>query len=149
MRRAANIRRARANDRTAIFGLMEDSHREATFPMPAIDRDRCMAHIDGCVSQGFAAVAVAGEFVVGALLGAETGFWFSREKRVSDVFTYVLPAHRKSGIGLALYRSFRDWAHERGAKIMLGQLTGVEPERMEKLFDRFGLKKMGSTYIEV
>jgi len=144
-----DLRPAKTGDRLAIYALMEMSHGSAAYAMAPMDPAKCIAHIDGCMREGFAMVGDVNDEVVGCLLGAENAPWFSSQKRASDLFTYVDPDYRRTGLGLRLYRAFRAWAHERNLKVSLGQLTGVETERMERLFERFGLTKMGASYIEV
>src|SRR5690242_14827689 len=103
---------------------MERAHGEAAYRMPAIDRDKCMAHIEGCMGEGFAAVVVRDGQIIGTMLGVVTDLWFSGERRASDLFTYVQPDQRHGGVGLRLYRMFRQWAHRRGTKIMHSQISG-------------------------
>src|SRR5437764_4504046 len=128
---------------------MECADREA-IGLPRMDEAKCLAHIDGCIREGFALLVEAGEFLapVGTLLGVRYEMWFRREPIASDLFTYVLPEWRRKGVGLTLYRRFRSWRKEHGLKLCLGQVSGIEVERMEKLFAHLGMRKAGATYFE-
>jgi hypothetical protein len=62
--------------------------------------------------------------VIGAFAGNVSSFWFSAEPIACETFTYVLPEARRSGAGLALYRTFLRWPKKLGHSAVLA--NGLE-----------------------
>jgi GNAT superfamily N-acetyltransferase len=85
--------------------------------------------------------------VVGAFVANVTSFWFSSEPVACEVFTYVLPEARRSGAGVALYRTFLRWAKKLGHRAVLANSCGLDNERLERVFAKLGLLKMGSQWM--
>ena len=143
------IREVTAADYGPLFLLMKEAHEESITRFVPVDWGKCLGWICKCRDEGFAMVAEKDGEVIGAMLGHKEAPWFSEQEYAVDVFTFVSKAHRGTGAGLKLYRTFLRWAHENETPVFIGQNSGVQVERVEKIFGHLGLTKCGSVFIEV
>lgn len=96
---------------------------------------------------GFAYVAEHGEKLTGILIGIADHLWFSEDRYATDLLFYS----ERPGDGLKMLRKFVEWAWTtpRVVEITMGQSSGIDIERMDALYARAGLTKVGSMYAMV
>lgn len=67
----------------------------------------------------------------------------------TEMFWYVKPEYRKGIAPLKLLQYYEAWAIEKGAKrIMMVCLTLLQNNRLTKLYDRYGYKKIETHFIK-
>ena len=82
---------------------------------------------------------------IGGLFGCD---WWSDEKYLSDLWFFVSKKHRKSRAGLMLGKTFINYAKSVNMSVRLGHVFSGDIERKDKFFERLGLEKDGSIYVE-
>ena len=100
------------------------------------------------VEQGGVGDAMAENEITGSIGGITTSDWWSSEPLLSDVWFYVSPLHRKSRSALILIKTFIKIAKDAKLKIRLGHIYSGDIERKDKFYEKLGLVKAGSTYVE-
>ena len=97
----------------------------------------------------FCVVDVREGLMVGFFLGHICRYFFSQAKASYDLAFYVTPEFRGSSSVVQLINAYETWAKSRGVKqIYLGQSTGVDMEKTDRLFNRLGYTKLGSTVVK-
>ena len=74
--------------------------------------------------------------------------WWSEEKYLADSWFYVFPDSRKSNIAKNLIIDFMKIAKEAKLKIRLGHVFSGDIDRKDKFYEKLGLVKAGSIYME-
>lgn len=73
--------------------------------------------------------------------------WASDDLVAHDFALYVVPENRGSRLGLNMIKMYNQWANANGAKIaMLGASTGIDGDRVSKLFEHVGFNNIGGLY---
>jgi GNAT superfamily N-acetyltransferase len=70
------------------------------------------------------------------------------EPLLADMWFYVSPLHRKSRAAFILIKSFIKIAKDANLKIRLGHIYSGDMVRKDKFYEKLGLVKAGSTYVE-
>jgi GNAT superfamily N-acetyltransferase len=85
--------------------------------------------------------------LLGALFMKE---FFTGRFMAMEQFWFVRGSHRKSGIGLRLFKAFEAEAARRGAETnWAGSNQWHDPELMDRLYKRLGYKRWGATYRKI
>jgi ribosomal protein S18 acetylase RimI-like enzyme len=129
------IRRARPTDAAAIAGLLHDFNREYDEPTPPVGTlaARCEELLEG----GAITVLLAGEPPLGlAVLRVRPALWDGGEEAYLQEL-YVVPAHRRGGIGTALMAATIAAAREAGATT-LDLNTGETDTGARALYEKLG-----------
>lgn len=72
---------------------------------------------------------------------------FSDEKATHDIFLFIEPEWRSFQNAGKAYKMYKDWAVERGAKLIGASHTaGYESDAMDLLLRRYGFERIGATY---
>ena len=87
--------------------------------------------------------------IVGSIAGIANSYWWSDEKSLRDLWFYVRPENRKSSIAIKLVKNFIYSGNSAKLKIKLGHVFSGDIERKDKFFERLGLTKAGSLYVEI
>ena len=121
-------------------------HKETPYAGVPIDIQACGQTLGQCVSSAFGIALVAehdGE-ITGLMMGAAVPLWFSRKRYVTDFITYA----ETPGDGLRMIRQFVQWAWSipMVVEITLAQSSGIDIERAGLIYERLGLKRVGSLY---
>lgn len=129
---------------------MQEAHLLSIYKDIPLSDEKCRRTIATIVSSPtqFAYVAEKENEVCGVLLGVVDEWIWSRKKEASDVFFYVNDKCRGSGYFLA--KKFLEWAGDRSDVKLIGMAnsSGIgDSERVEKLFKRLGLKRVGGIYL--
>ena len=75
--------------------------------------------------------------------------WWSEEKHLGDLWFYVTPEARKSNAAFELVREFKKVGQKADIPVRLGHVFSKDLERKDKFFQRLGLQKAGSVFLEV
>ncbi len=143
------IRNAMGADMPQLMALGKRLHGKSPYPDVPIDIQTCGATLGQCINSafGFAMVAVHDGKITGFMLGAAVPLWFSRKRSATDFITYA----ETPGDGMRMLRTFVRWAWsiDNVVEITLAQSSGIDVERSAKLYERLGLKRVGSLYTAV
>ena len=86
--------------------------------------------------------------LTGSIGGCTTTDWWASEKYLADSWFYVYPDNRKSDIAKNLITDFIKIGKEANMKVRLGHIFSGDLDRKDKFYERLGLVKAGSTYVE-
>lgn len=92
----------------------------------------------------------AGE-VVGGFVGGVAEMWFSSEsKAMYDYALFIRPDKRAGRLAIRLIAEAFKQAKEKGAvEALLTNSTGVQPERVEKLYQYMEMTRVGGMYFKL
>ncbi len=143
------IRNAQVADLPRLLALGKRLHNKSPYPDVPIDVLTCGATLGQCINSafGFAMVAMHKGKITGFMLGAAVPLWFSKKRSATDFITYA----ETPGDGYRMLKTFVRWAWsiENVVEITLAQSSGIDVERSAKLYERLGLKRVGSLYTAV
>ena len=86
--------------------------------------------------------------IAGSIGGMETSDWWSSDIFIADLFFFVYKEHRQSKIATRLIKSFLKIARDADVRVKLGHVYTGDGERKDKFYERLGLSKVGSLYME-
>ena len=142
------VRRAFANDISALYAMLREMHSNTELEVSPIDDYKLLNKINEIVHKGLVLVSYEGNEITGSIAGIRISDWWSSEPILSDIWFYVSPLHRKSRSALMLIKTFIKIAKDAKVKIRLGHIYSGDIERKDKFYEKLGLVKAGSTYVE-
>ena len=142
------VRRAVANDISALYAMLREMHSNTELEVSPIDDYKLLNKINEIVHKGLVLVSYEGNEITGSIAGIRISDWWSSEPILSDIWFYVSPLHRKSRSALMLIKAFIKIAKDAKVKIRLGHIYSGDIERKDKFYEKLGLVKAGSTYVE-
>jgi|TARA_B110000977_G_C10913195_1_gene430105 GNAT superfamily N-acetyltransferase len=142
------VRRAFANDISALYAMLREMHSNTELEVSPIDDYKLLNKINEIVHKGLVLVSYEGNEITGSIAGIRISDWWSSEPILSDIWFYVSPLHRKSRSALMLIKAFIKIAKDAKVKIRLGHIYSGDIERKDKFYEKLGLVKAGSTYVE-
>lgn len=140
------LRAATLDDADAIYDLLMGFYAENGVGKlyPAGVRQKIAALCDP--SNGMIVCAILGGRIVGCM-GIELRRWFwSEQWTLAEVWTYVMPAARRSSAALRMLKEANAIAERYGVPFIFGVFTPVDTNRKKRLFSRFG-REFGATYV--
>jgi len=143
------IRKANALDISAITYMLSVMHKETELYVPTINSYKLVDKVNNIIHNGMVLVATEGNQLQGSIGGTISTDWWSDEQYLSDLWFYVYKDHRKSNIAKNLIADFIKIGKEAKMKIRLGHIFSGDLDRKDKFYERLGLVKAGSTYVEV
>jgi GNAT superfamily N-acetyltransferase len=144
------IRTAVNSDLPALVEMGDAMLAESRNSFPDIEPDRVakqigMAH--DFPSMVLFSVAEINDRLVGFVTGFAGDYTWSTKRRAACDLLFLRDESRSVAKALALLDHYKTWAKEQGAlKAMAGNMTGMEPELMGRLFEMAGFTRMGATY---
>ena len=142
------IRLATVEDLSEIYMMLNVMHSETIEGTSPIDSEKLTSAINNALHKGVVIVFDVNGKIAGSIAGMETSDWWSSEKYLADMWFFVYKEHRKSNIAAKLIKSFMQIAREAEIKIKLGHVYSGDGERKDKFYERLGLSKVGSLYME-
>ena len=143
------IRKASVLDISAITYMLNTMHKETELYVSTINTFKMVNKINEIIHTGIVLVAIQDNKLVGSIGGTTSSDWWSEEKHLSDLWFYVYKDARKSDIAKNLITDFIKIGKEAKLKIRLGHIFSGDVDRKDKFYERLGLVKAGSTYVEV
>ena len=144
------IRRAGVLDISAIIALLIEMHNGTDVPASKIHSEKMVNKITETIHRGIGFVSLNDNNVIeGSIGGLVASDWWSDEKYLGDLWFYVTPEARKSNAAFELVRNFKKVGKEAGVPVRLGHVFSKDLERKDKFFERLGLQKAGSVFLEV
>jgi hypothetical protein len=138
------------SDFTQVLALGQRLHELSRFSFLPFEPARVRRLFDLHIAQprkrcGF--IAHRGSVSVGILAGRVETYTFCDELVASDEIFFVDPARCGGWAAVRLFKAFRSWAVEVGAReLHLATATGIEPERTGRFFGHFDLRPIGALY---
>ena len=143
------IRKASVLDISAITYMLNTMHKETELNVSTINTFKLVNKVNEIIHTGIVLVAIKDNKLVGSIGGTTSSDWWSEEKHLSDLWFYVYKDARKSDIAKNLITDFIKIGKEAKLKIRLGHIFSGDVDRKDKFYERLGLVKAGSTYVEV
>jgi N-acetylglutamate synthase-like GNAT family acetyltransferase len=144
------IRRAGVLDISAIIALLIEMHNGTDVPASKIHSEKMVNKITETIHRGIGFVSLNDKNVIeGSIGGLVASDWWSDEKYLGDLWFYVTPEARKSNAAFELVRNFKRIGKEAKIPVRLGHVFSKDLERKDKFFERLGLQKAGSVFLEV
>ena len=142
------VRRAVASDISAIYAMLKEMHGNTKLEVAPIDDYKLLNKINEVIHKGLVLVSYKDNEITGSIAGTTTSDWWSIEPFLADMWFYVSPLHRKSRAAFILIKSFIKIAKDANLKIRLGHFYSGDMVRKDKFYEKLGLVKAGSTYVE-
>jgi len=143
------IRKAQTGDLTELLALGKKLQVLSPYAAVPLDILTCGQTLGQCISNafGFAVVAVHEGKITGFMMGAAVPLWFSKKRSASDIVTYA----ETPGDGYRMISRFVKWAWSvpNVIEITLAQSSGIDVERTGALYERVGMKRVGSIFTAV
>ncbi|WP_439587493.1 GNAT family N-acetyltransferase [Hydrogenophaga sp.] len=140
------IRPANALDLPVLLDLGERMHAESPrFSRLTFSRARLHDTLRGLLDSpaGFLWVAEHAQ-VIGGMAGIIGPHWASDDLVATDLALFIDERQRGGMSTVRLVAQYRQWARERGARIVqVGVTTGVQTEQTARLYERLGLARCG------
>jgi|TARA_B100000900_G_C20377371_1_gene633001 purine-nucleoside phosphorylase len=144
------IRRAGILDISAIAALLLEMHNGTDIPTSKINSEKMISKISEAIHKGVCFISLNDENVIeGSIGGLVASDWWSEEKHLGDLWFYVTPEARKSNAAFELVREFKKVGQKVNIPVRLGHVFSKDLERKDKFFQRLGLQKAGSVFLEV
>ena len=143
------IRKANVLDISGLIYMLNTMHKETELNVPTINSFKLVNKVNEVLHSGIILVAVEENKLLGSIGGMVSTDWWGDEKHLSDLWYYVYPDQRKSDVAKNLITDFIKIGKEAKMKIRLGHIFSGDLERKDKFYERLGLVKAGSTYVEV
>ncbi len=143
------IRRASPFDITAILGMLLEMHQGTELETPKINSEKMVAKVNEVIHRGVVFVALDEKNnLIGSVGGMVGQDWWSEEKFLADNWFYVSPDHRKTPAALNLIKNFIKSANDAKLPVRLGHIFSGDLERKDKFFEKLGMTKAGSVFVE-
>ena len=144
------VRQATLADLLALGEFAKEYREEAAmFSRFPVDYDRLMKNLAGTVvsPEGYLGVLIVDGKIAGALWGCLIELPWSNAKMAQDAILFVSKEYR--GNGKLLLENWERWAKKSGAEaVCISTASGLETERVCKLYERMGFKPTGHTFFK-
>tara|TARA_Y100000114_G_scaffold28845_1_gene24630 strand:+ start:1486 stop:1923 length:438 start_codon:yes stop_codon:yes gene_type:complete len=142
------VRRATLFDVSTLAAMLFEMHKNTEIKTSKINPEKLIGKINEAIHRGVVLIAHENNIAVGSIAGMTACDWWSDEKYFSDLWFYVKPESRKSKAASLLVTSFIKIGNEAKLPIRLGHIFSGDLDRKDKFFERLGLSKAGSVYVE-
>lgn len=143
------IRPATLEDIPTMLALGRVMHQESIYAPYDFDDDKVIEMFTALISTQFGIALVAEQegVVIGGFIGVVQKHWFGNDTQASDIALFIAPEHRGGRTGLMLIKAYVQAALNKGAKqVLLANSTGVQTDRVAKLFESFGFQRRGFVF---
>jgi len=121
-------------------------HKESGYSVIEYSREKIQAILVNAVilPDVLGLVVEDDDGIYGLMVAFISEHWCSTDRIAYDFGLYIKSEKRGGMAAIRMIRYYKKWAEERGAKmISLGTSTGVNTERVSRLYERLGFKKVG------
>ena len=133
---------------SAITAMLVEMHNNAEIKLTKLNTEKLVNKINEALHKGIIFVVHDKNNIVGSMGGVIVSDWWSDETHLSDLWFYVSPTSRKSNAAMLLVKNFIKLSKEAKLTVRLGHVFSGDVERKDKFFERLGLIKAGSVYVE-
>ena len=142
------IRLATVEDLSDLYMMLQVMHSETIDGTSPIDSEKLTSAINNALHRGVVVVAEIDNKIVGSIGGMETSDWWSDKLYLADLWFFVYKEHRKSRAALRLVRSFLEIGRDAKMSVKLGHIYSGDIDRKDNFYERLGMAKVGSLYME-
>lgn len=141
------IRPATNDDIPEIVELGRVMHAESQYSTVPYSGDKVASSVAEFIDCGVVFVAENDGLIIGGIACGIAEHWFSEEKYAFEHALFIHPDFRKGATAVRLISAFFEWANLLGAKsAKMGITTGVNVERIAKLYRAIGLVEVGPLF---
>ena len=144
------VRQATLADLIPLGEMAKEYREEAeVFGRFPVDFDKLMKNLATTVvaPDGYLGVLIVDGGIAGVLWGCLVTLPWSSTKMAQDAILFVSKEYR--GNGMLLLEDWERWAKESGAEaVCISTASGLETERVCKLYERMGFKPTGHTFFK-
>lgn len=140
------VRLATESELSDVFNLCKALvHESPVFSKQPFNERTTTAFIQHQISRDAVLVALDEyQNIVGAAIFAAYVDWRTGQRTAIEQGIYVLPEYRNTKAGILLVKGFQEWAvHNDAERIQIGTMSGIESERVVKLYERLGFTQCG------
>ena len=123
-------------------------HSETIDGTSPVNSEKLTSVISDALHRGVVIVAEVDGKIVGSIAGMETSDWWSDKLYLADLWFFVYKEHRKSKAAIKLVRSFLEVGREAKVTVKLGHVYSGDIDRKDNFYERLGMSKVGSLYME-
>jgi hypothetical protein len=142
------LRLATVEDISELYMMLQVMHSETINGTSPIDSEKLTSAINNALHRGVVVVAEIDNKIAGSIGGMETSDWWSSEKYLADLFFFVYKEHRQSKAAIKLVKSFLEIGRDANIKVKLGHVYSGDIDRKDNFYERLGMAKVGSLYME-
>lgn len=140
------IRRAAIKDVPQLLALGKEMHEESSYKQYSLNLRKLDVTLTSCIRDEMAIPLVAERDgkLLGGIIGFISSHYFGDDLVASDMAFFLTKEERKGRLGLKLLMAFIEEAKRLGAdQISIGNSTGVDIDRIKKLYESLGLTHVG------
>ena len=126
-----------------ILVLMPD---EANTIYPPYNKQLMARYLKGLIANELVLVLFHDQKIVGTIGGSITRWWWSESKMLINTFFFVKEEHRTYDNAKKLIMGFNQIAEKNLVPVILATSDAKDMERKDMLFEKLGLRKLGSQY---
>ena len=141
-----NIREASISEVNEIVNLCSIMHKESNYKNIDPDYNKSYEFIESSIidKESFFIVLIEDNRIIGFFMAKLLEYFFSHERQAVDYLFFIKEEHRKKSGAYKLVSTYIKWAKKNNVReIILSSTTGVELEKIEKLYSKFNFKKVG------
>ena len=142
------LRLATVEDLSDIYMMLLIMHSETIDGTSPVNSEKLTSVISDALHRGVVIVAEVDGKIVGSIAGMETSDWWSDKLYLADLWFFVYKEHRKSKAAIKLVRSFLEVGREAKVTVKLGHVYSGDIDRKDNFYERLGMAKVGSLYME-
>jgi len=142
------LRLATVEDLSDIYMMLLIMHSETIDGTSPVNSEKLTSVISDALHRGVVIVAEVDGKIVGSIAGMETSDWWSDKLYLADLWFFVYKVHRKSKAAIKLVRSFLEVGREAKVTVKLGHVYSGDIDRKDNFYERLGMAKVGSLYME-
>ena len=140
---------ATIEDLSELYVMLMAMHSETVDGTSPVNSEKIKTAINNVLHRGAAIVAEVDGKIVGSIGGMQTSDWWSDKLYLADLWFFVYKKHRKSRAALRLVKSFLEIGQNTNIKVKLGHVYSGDIDRKDNFYERLGMAKVGSLYMEV
>ena len=126
-----------------LLVLMPD---EANTIYPPYNKQLMARYLKGLISSELVLVLFQDQKIIGTIGGSITRWWWSESKMLINTFFFVKEEHRTYDNAKKLIMGFNQIAKKNLVPVIMGTSDAKDMERKDMLFEKLGLRKLGSQY---
>tara|TARA_R110002110_G_scaffold59455_1_gene168210 strand:- start:373 stop:846 length:474 start_codon:yes stop_codon:yes gene_type:complete len=126
-----------------ILVLMPD---EANTIYPPYNKQLMARYLKGLIANELVLVLFQDQKIIGTIGGSITRWWWSESKMLINTFFFVKEEHRTYDNAKKLIMGFNQIAKKNLVPVILATSDAKDMERKDMLFEKLGLRKLGSQY---
>jgi GNAT superfamily N-acetyltransferase len=142
------LRLATVEDLSDLYMMLLVMHSGTIAGTSPVNSEKLTATISNALHRGIVLVAEVDGKIVGSIGGMETSDWWSDKLYLADLWFFVYKEHRKSRAAIKLVRSFLEIGRDAKVAVKLGHVYSGDIDRKDNFYERLGMSKVGSLYME-